>query len=152
MESGSCSDCSVLLVAVESECIVPMEIAVTASQFICKSLPTKRDLTLTIVMCLTLARSFFFFFCLNVISCYWCTNWLYSCCYPPCIFPSGISDGDWILIPSSNNPLYCYPETSVNFIELLSQTLTPAAGASPVLNLEYTQMSGHLPLSVHRLI
>lgn len=58
-ESDSCS-VSVLLVAVESECIVSMEIAVIASQFICKSLPTKNVLSLTIVMYLTLARSFFF--------------------------------------------------------------------------------------------
>lgn len=59
MESDSCS-VSFLLVAVESECIVPMEIAVIVSQFICKSLPTKNDLTLTIVMYLTLAKSYFF--------------------------------------------------------------------------------------------
>lgn len=62
MESDSCS-ISVLLVAVESKCIVPMEIAVIASQFICKSLPTKNDLTLTIVMYLTLAKSIFLLKC-----------------------------------------------------------------------------------------
>lgn len=62
MESDSHS-VSVLLVAVEAECIVPMEIAVIASQFICKSLPTEDVLTLTIVMYLTLARSIFLLKC-----------------------------------------------------------------------------------------
>lgn len=56
-DSDSCS-VSFLLV----ECIVPMEIAVRVAQFICKSLPTKKDLTWTIVMHLTLAKSVGFFF------------------------------------------------------------------------------------------
>lgn len=62
MDSDSCS-VSILLV----ECIVPMEIAVRAAQFICKSLPTKKDLTWTIVMYLTLAKSGFFLLERNIL-------------------------------------------------------------------------------------
>lgn len=58
MESDSCS-VSVLLVVDECECIVPLEIAVVVSQFVCKSL-SQRRMTLTIVMYLTLAKSIFF--------------------------------------------------------------------------------------------
>lgn len=65
MDSGSCSD-SVLLVAVESECIVPIEIAVMASQFICKSLPTKNlDLDNSNVSCF--GKVYFFLLKCNIL-------------------------------------------------------------------------------------
>lgn len=86
------------------------------SQFIWKSLPAKNDLTLTIAMYLTLSKSIFFF--LNVISysCY--TNSCDFYYYSPCIFPSGISDVYRVVFAFSNSPLCCFPERSVNFIEL----------------------------------
>lgn len=124
-DSDSCSVSFLLM-----ECIVPIEIAVRVAQFICKSLPTKKDLTWTIAMHLTLAKSIFF--CLNVIS-YYCYTNSREPYYYSCIFHSGTSHGCQILFASSNNPLYCFSERSVSFIELQPQTLsllTPGAGDS----------------------
>lgn len=124
-DSDSCSVSFLLM-----ECIVPIDIAVRVAQFICKSLPTKKDLTWTIAMHLTLAKSIFF--CLNVIS-YYCYTNSREPYYYSCIFHSGISHGCQILFASSNNPLHCFSERSVSFIELQPQTLsllTPGAGDS----------------------
>lgn len=87
MESDSCS-VSVLLVVDECECIVPLEIAVVVSQFICKSLPPKNDFDNSHVSYLGKV----YFFCLTVISYYCQTNSHDSYYYSPCVFHSGISD------------------------------------------------------------
>lgn len=75
---------------------------------------------------------FIFFFCLNVIS-YYCYTNSHEPYYYSCIFHSGTSHGCQVLFASSNNPLYCFSERFVSFIELPLQTLslqTPTAGDS----------------------